>query len=214
MSGKLIVFEGIDGTGKETQTKLLMDHFGSEGVPATTFSVPRYETKIGKIIKNALEGKYGDFKGLDPHLSAIPYFMDYLLAREETFAHLETGHVVVDRYVESTFAYHSAKVRGAKQTSVLRELQEFAYEEMKIPKPDLIFLLDMPEKVSRSLMSSRKRDQFERDTAYQKRVASVYERMAEGKNWRVISCAPKGVLRSRADIHEEIWGIVERELGM
>lgn len=206
--GKLIVFEGIDGVGKATQVALLAKRLRAEKKHVTVFSIPRYKTPVGRLIKSALQGEYGDFRHLDPHLSALPYLLDYMLARESFLASLKKGTVIFDRYVESTFAYHSAKVEGAAQQKLLRELEYLAFNEIRLPKPDMIIYLDVPPDVSRKLMDKKKRDQHERDSAYQQRVADMYKKMAKGKSWHVIACAPSGAMRSRNDIHEEIWRLV------
>jgi dTMP kinase len=203
-SKKLIVFEGIDGAGKATQVELLKKRLRAQGKHVTVFSVPRYNRPIGRLIKSALHGEYGDFRHLDPHLSALPFLMDYSLAREEFLAALKKGTVIFDRYVESTFAYHSAKLQGAAQKKFLRELEEIAFREIQLPQPDAIIYLDVPSAITRDLMKKKKRDQHERDEAYQKRVAETYKKMAKGKNWHSIACAPEGVLLSRAEIHEKV----------
>jgi dTMP kinase len=209
MQNKLIVFEGIDGAGKATQVALLAKRLRAENVHVTVFSIPRYKTPVGRLIKNALRGAYGDFRHLDPHFSAMPYLMDYALARESFLASLKKGVVIFDRYVQSTFAYHSAKAEGAGQRKVLRELEKLAFGEIKLPKPDAIIYLDVPPRVSRTLMRKKKRDQHERDSAYQQRVADVYQKMAKGKRWHVVACAPSGTIRSRKEIHEEVWKAVQ-----
>jgi dTMP kinase len=203
--GKLIVFEGIDGVGKQTQVALLAKRMRAEGKTVQVFSIPRYKTPIGKLIKRALHGEFGDFRHLDPHLSSMPYFMDYALAKDEFERALREGDVIFDRYVQSTFAYHAAKISGASQQKLLRELETIAFKEIKLPRPDAIILLDVPPEVARTLMHKRKQDQNERDRDYQRKVAAIYKGMAKGKEWRVIDCAPQGSMRSRADIHKEIW---------
>ncbi|HTR18460.1 MAG TPA: dTMP kinase [Candidatus Paceibacterota bacterium] len=210
MRNKLIVFEGIDSSGKATQVALLAKRLRQKGKKVAVFSVPRYGTPVGKLIKAALHGEYGDFRHLDPHLSAIPYLMDYALARESFVAALKKGDVIFDRYVQSTFAYHAAKLSGKKQAAFLRQFEGIAFKEIKLPKPDKVIYLDVPQAISRKLMSTRTRDQHERDNAYQKKVAAVYQKMARGTNWCTIRCAPKGKLLSRREVHELVWKAVHR----
>jgi dTMP kinase len=209
MKNRLIIFEGIDGAGKATQVELLRKRLRAAGKQVTVFSIPRYKTPIGKIIKNALHGEYGDFRHLDPHLSALPYLMDYALAKEDFLKALRKGIVIFDRYVQSTFAYHSAKLEGAAQTKLLRELEGIAFRDIGLPKPDAIIYLDVPPEVTRTLMKNKKRDQHEQDQTYQKNVAATYEKMSKGKHWQIIDCAPEGKMLPRNEIHEKIWKAVQ-----
>lgn len=208
MKGKLIVFEGIDGAGKATQVALLAKRLKKEGRRVTVFSIPRYKTEVGTLIKKALHGEYGDFRHLDPHLSAVPYFLDYALAKDSFLKALAHGDVIFDRYVMSTFAYHAAKVSKGKRAALIRELETIAFREIGLPKPDLIFYLDVPPKTSRALMRKRVLDQNEADTSYQQHVADTYKMLSEGKAWHVITCAEGGVMRSRAAIHGEVAGVL------
>lgn len=208
MKGKLIVFEGIDGVGKATQVDLLAKQLRKEGKTVRVFSIPRYETRVGKLIKKALHGAYGDFRHLDPHLSSLPYFLDYALAKEEFLVALKKGVVIFDRYVMSTFAYHAAKAPKGKRAALVRELEAIAFDEIGLPKPDHIFYLDVPPHTSKQLMRKRKLDQNEIDIRYQKNVADTYQLLAKGKRWNVIRCTEKGTMRTRADIHAEVRRLI------
>lgn len=207
--GKLIVFEGIDGVGKATQVELLARALKKTGKTVTVFSSPRYDLPTGKLVRRALLGEFGDFVALSPFLSALPYFNDFAAWRDEVIAALEKGDVVCDRYVYSTLAYASAKLSGVKQAAFLKEMSEIAFTQLQLPKADRVIFLDVPVAVSQKLMAEKKKDQFEKNTVYQKKVASVYALLSKGKEWRQIACAEHGAMRRREDIAAEVLRTVK-----
>lgn len=208
--GRFIVIEGIDGVGKATQVALLAKHFRAMRKKVTVFTSPRYDLPTGKLVRRALSGEFGDFVALPPHLSALPYLLDFAAWRDEVFAALEKGDVICDRYVYSTISYHSAKLSGAAQKKYIQSITKTAFNELRLPQADIVFFLDVPVAISQALMAKKKKDQYEKNTEYQERVARVYRSHPRAKNWCAINCAPKGKMRSRGDIHEEILRILAR----
>lgn len=208
--GKLIVIEGIDGVGKETQAKLLARALRKEGKKVTTFASPRYDLPTGKLVRRALSGEFGDFVALSPYLSALPYLLDFAAWRDQVLAALEEGDVVCDRYVYSTIAYAGAKLAGEKQKAFIEEIKDIAFNELKLPKADCVVWLEAPVAISQELMAQKKKDQFEENTIFQERVAAVYAELARGEEWHVVACAPEGKMRSREEIHGEVQQICSR----
>ena len=209
MKGKLIVLEGIDGAGKATQAKLLAKRLRAEGIPLTTFKSPRYETPTGKIVKNALMGKYGDFVNLPPYISALPYLLDFSAAQKEITAALKRGAVLCDRYIQSTLAFHSAKIPNTKKRrQFIKDIERIMYQELELPRPDLIIYVDTPPHIAQKLLKNKK-DQHEKNMSYQKRVAKTYASLATGGEWRTVHCIESGKILSPKIIHERIWRIVQ-----
>lgn len=202
--GRLIVLEGIDGAGKATQTRLLAKSIRAEGKKVSVFTSPRYDIPTGKLVRRALSGEFGDFVRMHPYMSALPYLVDFAAWSADVRAALRVGDVICDRYVQSTLAYHAAKFDGAQRARFLKEFSRIAFVSLRLPEPDAIFLLDVPVDISQGLMQKKKKDQYESNIAYQKRVASVYRTLARGKSWRTIACAAGGKMRSRTQIHAEI----------
>ena len=202
--GRLIVFEGIDGVGKATQVARLAAALKKEGGRVMVFTSPRYDLPTGKLVRRALLGEFGDFVALSPYLSALPYFNDFAAWRDEVLAALKKGDVVCDRYVYSTLAYASAKLSGAKQAAFLKEVSDIAFKQLKLPKADRVIFLDVPVAASQKLMAQKKKDQFEKNTAYQKKVAAVYVQLSKGKEWRVVSCTKANAMRTREDIAADV----------
>lgn len=206
--GKLIVIEGIDGVGKATQTRLLAKRLRAQGRHVTVFASPCYDLPTGKLVRRALSGEFGDFVHLSPYISALPYLLDFAAWRGDIVAALKKGDVVCDRYVQSTIAYHSAKSTGKTQQRFLKDISQIAFESLALPAPHRVVLLDVPVMMAQHLMRSKKKDQYEKDTAYQKRVARMYALLAKDARWRTISCVEKGEMLSRSAISEKVWKAV------
>ena len=183
-SNKLIVFEGIDGSGKQTQAALLAKHLRKEKKTMTVFSFPRYDTAIGKLIHDALAGKLGNPLALPPSVTSALHLLGYSAAKGEIEKALKKGHVSCDRHVPSTLAYDSAKLRGAEADAFVRFLERVAYRELKLPKPDVVVYLDIPVFVAQRLIAGKKKDRYERSIPYQSRVAKAYRKLARRENWR------------------------------
>lgn len=206
MRRNLIVFEGIDGAGKATQVKLLAKQLRAEGKHVTVFASPRYDLPTGKLVRSALHGAFGDFVGLSPYFSALPYLVDFAAWRDEIQDALKKGVVICDRYVPSTVAYHSAKLTGKKAADFVRSIEDIAYRRLKLPKPSLIIYLHVPVAEAQKLTRTRKRkrDQHERDVSYQKRVAAMYAALCKRPHWKSVDCVEAGAMRLPEAIHEEI----------
>lgn len=207
--GRLVVFEGIDGAGKATQVKLLEKRLRAEGKRVAVFSSPRYDTPTGKLVKQALSGAFGNFVALSPYLSALPYLLDFAAEREEISVALGKGVVISDRYIPSTLAYHSAKLPRAQQKKFVDFVERLMYRGLKLPKPGLVIYLDVPVGNAQELLRGKKKDQHEKNVAYQKRVAQAYHTLGSRKEWKTISCTKSGRMLSPQEIHELVWKAVQ-----
>lgn len=207
---KLIVFEGIDGAGKATQTKLLAKQLRARGKRVAVFASPRYDIRTGDLVRRALSGEFGDFVRLHPYISALPYLLDFAAWCTDVRSALKKGDVICDRYIHSTLSYHAAKLSGPKKVRFLKDISNIAFKSLELPKPDRVVFLDVPVAISQSLMRQKKKDQYEANIAYQKKVSATYKTLAHDKTWRVVDCAPKGLMRSRIDIHQEVLRLLAR----
>lgn len=216
--GKLLVFEGCDAAGKKTQTDLLVSTLGHLGISNTFLSFPDYPSGFGQVIRECLDGKHGDFLGLDPVLSALPYILDRAVASPKILRALRRFRLTVsNRYAESNFAFCAAKVPDNEQIALVERLQHLEYAELGlIPMPDRVIYMSMSLETTNLLLDRRgeERDQYEKDREYQGRVDLMYRRLAvrDPKRWRVIFCDPRGVMRKPEDIHEEVMGHVHELL--
>ncbi len=154
--GKLIVIEGTDFSGKQTQTELLVKNLQAHGYPAINFSFPNYDSPTGQIIRNAYLGKEEDsyFKegheNVDPKISSLYYAADRVYNIKTINEYLEKGYIVVlNRYVESNMAFQGGKIKDIKARNMMYEwLDNLEFVLLDLPRPDLVIFLYMPyEKV-------------------------------------------------------------------
>lgn len=221
--GFLVDIEGADGSGKGTQAKMLTRRLEKEGVKTWLYSFPRYNTPIGHLIGEFLVGKHGDFMTATPYLSSLPYALDRADAKRELESILKkNGIVICDRYTNSN-AHQMAKLPKDEQKDFFRFIENLEYNILGLPKPSLVVYLFMPTDVSANLVKKKdkrgyikagKRDNAERNIAHQDRTRQAYLTLARDRKWVVINCAPDGVLRSRDDIHEELYTVVTKKLGL
>ncbi|HVM73464.1 MAG TPA: thymidylate kinase [Candidatus Paceibacterota bacterium] len=224
--GKLIVIDGSDGSGKATQTKLLVERLGREGIPVETMDFPQYkENLIGTLIGECLAGEHGDFLHSDPYVASILYGADRFESKKTIEGWLESGKIVVlDRYTSANQIHQGGKIADdAKRSEFLGWLDKLEYGVFRLPRADLTVYLHMPTELSVELLKEKrakdkkgylsdgKVDTVELDIAYLEhaQMAAMWL-MKENAGWRKIECAPRGTIRERADIHEELWSVVEK----
>src|SRR5262245_34632842 len=194
MHGLLIAFEGLDQSGKQTQTERLHDRLVSAGREVRLLSFPAYDTAIGAEIRTALEG--GRDWGAD--VMQLLYIANRYEARPLVERELARGAVVVcDRYVASSVAYGETQGLDA---AWLRDVQRH------LPQPDLTFLLDIAPEVS-ARRKSTDRDRYERDLDLLARVRESYLRQAASGRWVRLDAD-----RDRTEIAAEVFDAVTRLL--
>ncbi len=217
MKGKLIALEGIDSSGKNRQSELLVKHLRRNGFKCRLFHFPRYETVFGKIIRRYLKGAFGNKDSLAPEFSSLLYSIDRYHASDEIEKLLGKGYIVIaNRYTPSNVAHQAALIKNqSKRKKFMKWTQAV---EAALPSPDLIILLDMPLPAAKVLMKrrGRKRDIYERDNAYLERARGIFLQLSRGKKWRTIKCASRrGGQRSIMPIqgvHELVWNAVQEIL--
>ena len=170
MAGKLVAFEGLDQSGKQTQAERLRSFLESEGYPARLLDFPAYETAIGQEIHRALHGER-------EHAADVLQLL-YIANRYERKPQIERwladGIVVIcDRYLASSIAYGEAQ--GLDPLWL-------ADAQRHLPAPTLTILLDIaPETAARRKVADR--DRYERDLALLSRVRESYRRQAAQGGW-------------------------------
>lgn len=218
-----VVIEGTDGSGKATQTQLLINYLVSGGKKVKTFDFPRYEENAyGQLVGRALKGEFGVFKEMSPYFVVLPYMIDQFMASLEIEKLREKIFVVCNRYVTTNFAYRLAQISNPKKRKEYRDwLYQAAFQDLKMSKPDLVIVLFVPPKMAQKLIlqkgkrlylkGNQKKDQFERDLVYQKEVAKCYLQMVKLKpEWKLINCVDKkGNLRPIEEIHQDVVKLVE-----
>ncbi len=191
MQGKLIVLDGIDGSGKTTQIELLKRYLASQGIAWEAISFPRYgnnkyTNQIEKYLKGELE--------VDPDTIAKAYAGDRMLAKPEIEGWLKSGKLVIaNRYTGANIAHLGIDLK----------------EDM--PKPDLTILLDVDPKVGQeNALEHQKKDIHEQNLKHLEKAAKIYLELAKSEpNWVVVDCMKDGQMRTPESIHQEIVKILQ-----
>ena len=220
MKGKLIVIEGLDGSGKSTQINRLCEVMKEKGI--TDFKqikLPDYEDASSILVRKYLNGDFGKRpEDVNAYAAssfyAVDRFANYKSKWKDDY---ENGTVILaDRYTTSN-AYHQAtKLDKGEWNEYFAWLEDFEYNKLSIPKPDAVIYLDMPIEISQKMMTSRysgdesKKDIHEANTAYLSQCRVAAKAAAEAMGWYVVECSENGEPRSIDDIGSEIENIVSK----
>ena len=218
--GKLIVLEGIDGSGKRTQLDMLARALFERDIPLSQISFPRYEGFFGKLVGRFLNGDFGPLDAVDAHFSALLYAGDRYEARPRIESELAVGRTVLaDRYIGSNLAHQGARAQREDRGEFIQWLKKLEYEIYLLPAEDLVIYLRVPVAEAHRLVGQKaardytrlRRDILESDIAHLEAAAEVYDQLAQQPNWVRIECfdAKAGALRSPDAIHAEILNAIE-----
>lgn len=223
--GKIILIEGTDCSGKETQSSLLLERLVKEGIPCEKMSFPRYNTPTGRIIGQCYLGKkglgegdvawFGDADNLNPKAACLYYAADRLLASDEIRNIINSGaNLILDRYVESNIAHQGGKEKDIKKREgLIKFVEELEYNLMNLPKPDTVIFLYMPYQVSMELKKqhNEEADLHESNINHLKNAEETYLMLARIRKWKNIECAPDKTINSLKkpeDISDEVYNII------
>lgn len=222
--GLFVVIEGTDGSGKATQAKLLEQAFRRQGRAVHRIAFPQYGKHSAAPIEAYLNGEYGSLQDVGPYRASIFYAIDRLTARTSILGWLRAGDIVIaDRYMASNLAFQGAKIPSwnARKKFWMWD-EEFEYELLGIPRPDLTLVLVVPSQVgtqrvfrkrARKYLHGKKRDIHERDERYQRRVVSIYRELATlDRTMKIVDCAPDGIVLSIPQVHQLISQTLGRRL--
>lgn len=218
MSGKLIVFEGTDGSGKATQARLLCKYLSQRGIDHREIDFPRYGEPSAAMVEEYLNGNLGKRPGdVNAYAASLFYAMDrYASYKQDWGGFYEAGGLIVaDRYTTSNAVHQASKLPEAERKPYLDWLFDLEYRLLGLPKPDLVLYLDMPTEITERMMRQREKgsgthaDIHEQDVEYLKRCRVGARTVAEGCGWTVIHCAKGDMPRTPEDIHRQVAEIVE-----
>lgn len=221
MKGKLIVIDGTDGSGKGTQTGLLIKRLESEGYAVAMADFPRYGERSAMLVEDYLTGKFWTAEDVGPYKASIFYACDRYAASFQIKQWIEEGKIVIsNRYVSANMGHQSGKIKDIPEVEkFLAWLENLEYGIFEIPKPDATILLYMPVEIGQKLVDKKgdreyvgghKRDIHEADLNHLTDAASAYLYVAQKYNWPTIQCAPDGNLRTPENINEELYELVKK----
>lgn len=214
MQGKLIVLEGIDGSGKSTQYKRLCDRLSEEGRNFARISFPRYDKDSSALIKSYLSGEFGSKPDdVSAYAASTFYAVDrYASYKTEWEDFYKSGGIIMlDRYTTSNACHQGSKLEGEERLRFIEWLYDFEFNVLGLPEPSLVIYLDTDIEASRRQMSHRqsetntKADIHEKDLAHLRSSLEAGRFAAEHFGWLKISCVRDGKMREIDDIHEEIY---------
>lgn len=218
MKGKFIVFEGIDGSGKGTQTELLVERLKKEKKEVVVDDYPRYETSFwGKHVGRLLTGEFGELFSISPYLAVLPYMLDEADGSQKTIKPaLELGKIVVSNRYFTANVHQIAKRPKGDREIYADWLWDAGYNQVGIVKPDLVLVLmvdpeicreNIQRKTQRNYVGGKTMDQAEANFNHQMETEKEYKKMAkkEPKIWILVDCCQDGKLLSKEEIHKIIW---------
>lgn len=217
--GKLIAVEGIDGSGKQTQVRLLARELESRGYQVLSTGFPHYDSWFGKMVGQFLNGDFGPLDSVDPHFTALLYAGDRFESKRPIIAALESdGVVLADRYVGSNLAHQTVRTAPEKRAEFRAWIEHLEYNIYELPKEDLVLYLRLPPHEAQTLVakkSARKytdaaHDILESNIRHLQDAAAMYDLLARGLNWKTIECfdRTKQMIRSPEEISAEILAAV------
>lgn len=215
----LITIEGIDGSGKGTQTKLLFEKLRKK-FKTVMFSFPSYEnTFFGREVGAFLRGEYGTIDQVHPKIASILFAGDRYEKSKEIRKYLDEGYIVIcDRYADSNIAHQVSKLPHGERESMMQWLDELEYEVMGIPRPDMTLFLDIPSNITTELVLKKeertytesKEDIHEADHDYLKETMELYRDLCDIRGWINIDCIDEetGQLKTIEEINKQLLKII------
>lgn len=218
MSGKLIVLEGTDGSGKATQARLLCQSLAERGISWREIDFPRYGKPSAAMVQEYLDGNLGSHPGdVNAYAASMFYAMDRYASFKQDWGGFYTagGVVVADRYTTSNAVHQASKLPPAERKAYLDWLFDLEYRLLELPQPDLVIYLDMPTEIAQRMMRRREEatgthaDIHEQDVAYLRQCRENAGQVARLCGWTVIPCACGDEPRSMEEIHRRVLAAVE-----
>ena len=224
MRGKLIVIEGTDCSGKETQTKLLVEKLRKDNIKCERFSFPNYDSPTGKIVGGPYLGKNyicdcwfpEGAINVDPKVTSLYYAADRLYNISKINELLDSSvNVILDRYVYSNLAHQGSKIKEKQNRLKMYDwLNELEFNLLELPEADIKIFLYMPYEVSEMLKKGRVEvpDQHEASKEHLIQAENAYKEIAEIYNFETIICSDNNEPRKIDDINKELYAFVSNKL--
>lgn len=215
--GKLIVIEGIDGSGKSSQYKRICRHLEEDGIKYDHIVFPRYEKDSSALIKMYLGGAFGENPNdVNAYTASTFFAVDRFAAYREDWGRIYNngGFILSDRYTTSNAVHQGGKLPDGELEPFFDWLYDLEYVKMGLPVPDLVIYLDVDVKTSLERMHRRQEktnttaDIHEKNVRYLENCLRVADKAADYYGWRRIPFMKDGVERELEEKHEEIYSVV------
>lgn len=221
MNGTLFVIEGVDGSGKATQTDLLYQALQKQNKPVRKVSFPNYDSPSSSLIKMYLNGEFGsDPQSVNAFATSVFFAIDRFASfRKDWQPFYENGGIVIaDRYVTSNLVHQAGKIaEAAEKERYVHWLSDLEYNIFGLPRPDCVIFLDMPPVYSLHLRQQRNalkqgltQDIHEADQQYLQQAYENATAIAQHQQWHRISCVANDQIRSIEEIHTEIMQLIAK----
>ncbi len=221
MNGKLIVIEGLDGCGKNTQTKLLMDFLSANDENVEYLSFPNYSSPSSALVKMYLNSEFGSSPSDVNAYAAASFFSVDRFASFKKFweKNYKNGKIFIcDRYTTSNTFYQMSKLPKNLWDEYLSWLYDYEYNKLELPKPDAVIYLNMPVNISQNLMKKRyhgdenRKDLHESDIAFLKKCEEAANYVSKKDGWFGVDCVSDGTVKNKDQIHSEITAFLREDV--
>lgn len=221
MKGKLIVLEGVDGSGKSTQFKMLTESLKERGREFRTVTFPRYGESSSALLRSYLNGEFGsDPMDVNAYAASTFFFVDRFASYKTDWGdyHASGGVVLCDRYTTSNAIHQGAKLPESEKTGFFDWLYNFEFETMELPRPDAVLYMDIDIDTCLAQLKNRQQsggaaaDIHEAHVGYLADCLNTGSAAADRLGWHRVRCLENGKMRSMDDIHGEILKYVEEIL--
>jgi dTMP kinase len=222
---RFLVIEGLDGSGKSTQVKLLRNYLDHKSIKYKYLHFPRLEKGVyGQLIARFLRGEMGDINQVDPYLVALIFAGDRMDAKAMLEEWMRDDYlVIVDRYVYSNIAFQCAKYSDEEEQKKLSDwIIDLEFDQNKLPVPDINVFLDVPFQFTRERLTAQRKgedreylkgqkDIHEEDLGFQEKVSTIYHTICQKQgNLEIINCTDnEGGMKRPQTIFEQIKEVIK-----
>lgn len=224
IKGKLIVIEGTDCSGKETQSKLLLKRLREDDIKVEELSFPMYNTPTGKIVGGPYLGKESITNGwfdegatnVDPKVASLYYAADRKYNINKVTELLDNGiNVILDRYVYSNMAHQGGKIDDTdERMNMYAWLDVLEFKLLELPRADISLFLHMPLKATLELRKNRTElDQAEMDVDHLRKAENAYLELSNIYKWTKIECMNDNKILSIEEINNKLYEVIKEKLG-
>ena len=219
--GKIIVIEGTDCSGKETQSKLLKSYLEQNGIKVATLSYPQYNTPTGKIIGGPLLGKpsicpswFDNYVEVDSKVASL-YFAADRRASLPVLKDLINNNeiVIIDRYIYSNMGHQGSKIEDKEERlKMYKFLETLEFDLLELPRPDLVIFLYLPYSYGEEIKKNRaeKLDEAEKSQTHQIKSERTYLELTELYGFEKIDCFKNGTVKTREEINKEVISHIKK----